>query len=119
MIDGLVQIITGRRSVKDLGGPIKIAQIAGQQASVGFLRIRPAARIASQLISGSSTFCQSRCWMEAILFFMPRRRFGAARSAPGRSNGRSAAGLALILALVLFTTVNDLGSIGLWDGFNA
>jgi regulator of sigma E protease len=24
-------------------------------------------------------------------------------------------GLALILALVVFTTVNDLGSIGLWD----
>jgi len=24
-------------------------------------------------------------------------------------------GLALILALVLFTTINDLGSIGLWD----
>jgi regulator of sigma E protease len=24
-------------------------------------------------------------------------------------------GLAVILALVLFTTVNDLGSLGLWD----
>ena len=29
--------ITGRRSVKELGGPLKIAQIAGQQASLGRL----------------------------------------------------------------------------------
>ena len=36
MIDGLWQIVTGRRSVKELGGPVKIAQIAGQQASLGF-----------------------------------------------------------------------------------
>ncbi|HVF36717.1 MAG TPA: RIP metalloprotease, partial [Sphingomicrobium sp.] len=35
MIDGLMQIITGRRSTKDLGGPLKMAQIAGQQASLG------------------------------------------------------------------------------------
>ena len=69
----------------------------------------------SQLISDSSTSCQSRCWMEAICFSMPSRQSGAARSAPRRSNGRSAAGLAVILALVLFTTFNDLGSIGLWD----
>ena len=34
-IDGLWQIITGRRSTDDLGGPLKIAQIAGQQASLG------------------------------------------------------------------------------------
>ncbi|MEO6256303.1 MAG: M50 family metallopeptidase, partial [Sphingomicrobium sp.] len=35
MIDGVAQIVTGRRSAKDLGGPLKIAQIAGQQASLG------------------------------------------------------------------------------------
>ena len=35
MIDGLWQIISGRRSAKELGGPLKIAQIAGQQASLG------------------------------------------------------------------------------------
>src|SRR6185369_8720462 len=35
MVDGLWQILSGRRSVKDLGGPLKMAQIAGQQASLG------------------------------------------------------------------------------------
>jgi len=37
MVDTLGQIITGRRSVKELGGPIKIAQVSGQQASLGLL----------------------------------------------------------------------------------
>src|SRR5436305_14973100 len=37
MIDGLVQIVTGRRGTEDVGGPVKIAQIAGQQASLGAL----------------------------------------------------------------------------------
>ena len=43
----------------------------------------------SQLISDSSTSCQSRCWMEAICFSMAWRQSGAVRSALTRSNGRS------------------------------
>ena len=39
MIDTLGQIITGRRSVKELGGPIKIAQVSGQQASLGWMNV--------------------------------------------------------------------------------
>ena len=35
MIDGIVQIVMGYISPKELGGPLKIAQIAGQQASLG------------------------------------------------------------------------------------
>jgi regulator of sigma E protease len=37
MLEGIWQIVTGRRSVKELGGPLKIAQVAGQQASLGLL----------------------------------------------------------------------------------
>src|SRR3546814_24297 len=36
MIEGLEQVITGRRPVDELGGPIKIAQFAGQTASLGW-----------------------------------------------------------------------------------
>ena len=46
MLDALWQIITGRRSVKELGGPLKIAQVAGQQATLGlvaFVSLRRAA----------------------------------------------------------------------------
>ena len=46
---------------------------------------------------------------------MPSRRSGAARSAPQALDWAFRGGLAVILALVVFTTVNDLGSLGLWD----
>ena len=35
MLTALGQVISGRRSVKELGGPLKIAQVSGQQASLG------------------------------------------------------------------------------------
>lgn len=114
MLDGLVQIITGRRSVKELGGPIKIAQIAGQQASVGVLEFIQLLAFFSinlgfinllpvpMLDGGHLAFYAA----EAV-----RRRPLSARATEWAFRG----GLALILALVLVTTVNDLGSIGLID----
>ena len=114
MIDGLAQIISGKRGTEDVGGPIKIAQIAGQQASLGalpfvqllvlfsinlgFINLLPV-----PMLDGGHLFFYT---VEAI-----RRRPLSARALDWAFRG----GLALILALVVFTTVNDLGSIGLWD----
>ena len=36
MVETLGQVVTGRRSVKELGGPLKIAQFSGQQATLGW-----------------------------------------------------------------------------------
>ncbi|HEX8309551.1 MAG TPA: M50 family metallopeptidase, partial [Allosphingosinicella sp.] len=36
-VKGLGQIVTGRRSVKEMGGPLKIAKFSGEQASMGLL----------------------------------------------------------------------------------
>jgi regulator of sigma E protease len=114
MIDGLGQIVTGRRGTEDVGGPIKIAQIAGQQASLGALPFVQLLALFSinlgfinllpvPLLDGGHLFFYT---VEAI-----RRRPLSARALDWAFRG----GLALILALVVFTTVNDLGSIGLWD----
>jgi regulator of sigma E protease len=114
MIDGLVQIITGRRGTEDLGGPVKIAQIAGQQASLGALPFVQLLALFSinlgfinllpvPMLDGGHLFFYS---VEAI-----RRRPLSARALDWAFRG----GLALILALVVFTTINDLGSLGLWD----
>src|SRR5437868_483841 len=35
MFDGLWQILTGHRSLREIGGPIRIAKVAGEQASLG------------------------------------------------------------------------------------
>jgi regulator of sigma E protease len=114
MIDGLWQIVTGRRSAKDLGGPLKIAQIAGQQASLGafefiqllalfsinlgFINLLPV-----PVLDGGHLFFYA---VEAV-----RRRPVSLQVQDWAFRG----GLALILALLLFTTFNDLGSFGLWD----
>ena len=114
MMDGLWQIVTGRRSAKDLGGPLKIAQIAGQQASLGafefiqllalfsinlgFINLLPV-----PVLDGGHLFFYA---VEAV-----RRRPVSLQVQDWAFRG----GLALILALLLFTTFNDLGSFGLWD----
>jgi len=114
MIDGLVQIMTGRRGTQDVGGPIKIAQIAGQQASLGALPFVQLLALFSinlgfinllpvPMLDGGHLFFYA---VEAV-----RRRPLSARALDWAFRG----GLAVILALVVFTTVNDLGSIGLWD----
>ncbi len=114
MIDGLWQIVSGRRSIKDIGGPIKIAQIAGQQASLGALEfIQLVALISINLgfinllpvpmLDGGHLFFYA---VEAV-----RRRPVSARALEWAFRG----GVAVILALLVFTTINDLGSIGLWD----
>lgn len=108
MVDGLAQIITGRRSAEDLGGPIKIAQVAGQQASLGWLPFVQLIALFSinlgfinllpvpMLDGGHLAFYA----VEAV-----RRRPVSARAMEWAFRG----GLALLLALILFTTVNDLG----------
>jgi regulator of sigma E protease len=114
MIDGIAQIITGQRGTEDVGGPIKIAQIAGQQASLGALPFVQLLALFSinlgfinllpvPMLDGGHLFFYG---VEAV-----RRRPLSARAIEWAFRG----GLAVILALVVFTTVNDLGSIGLWD----
>jgi len=114
MVDGLGQIITGRRGTEDVGGPIKIAQIAGQQATLGALPFVQLLALFSinlgfinllpvPMLDGGHLFFYA---VEGI-----RRRPLSARALEWAFRG----GLAVILALVVFTTINDLGSLGLWD----
>lgn len=114
MMDGLWQLISGRRGAEDLGGPIKIAQIAGQQASLGALPFVQLLALFSinlgfinllpvPMTDGGHLFFYT---VEAV-----RRRPLSAKALEWAFRG----GFALILALMVFLTINDLGSLGLWD----
>lgn len=108
------QIITGERSTRDLGGPLKMAQVAGQQASLGaftfiymiaffsinlgFINLLPV-----PLLDGGHLVFYAA---EAV-----RRRPVSERSQEWAFRG----GLALVLALLLFLTFNDLASFGLFE----
>jgi regulator of sigma E protease len=114
IFDGLVQLIRGHVSVKQLGGPIKIAQVAGEGASLGALPFVQLLALLSinlgfinllpvPMLDGGHLFFYA---VEAV-----RRRPLSARALDWAFRG----GLAVILALLVFTTINDLGSLGLWD----
>ena len=108
------QIVTGERSIKELGGPLKVAQVAGQQASLGtfefiymiaffsinlgFINLLPV----PVLDGGHLVFYAA----EAI-----RRKPLSERAQEWAFRG----GFALVLALLITLTVNDLSSFGLFE----
>jgi regulator of sigma E protease len=114
MLDALWQIITGRRSVKELGGPLKIAQVAGQQASLGLVAFVSLVALLSINLGFINLLPVPMLDGGHLLFYgieaVQRRPVS-----PQAQDWAFRGGLAFILALLLLTTVNDLGSFGLWE----
>ncbi len=114
-VDGLGQIITGRRSVKELGGPLQIAKVSGESLkmgpeafvflialisiNLGFINLLPV-----PILDGGHLMFYA---VEAV-----RRRPASPQAMEWAFRG----GLAAILALMLMVTFNDLGAFGLWRG---
>jgi regulator of sigma E protease len=115
MLDALWQIITGRRSVKELGGPLKIAQVAGQQATLGLVAFVSLVALLSINLGFINLLPVPMLDGGHLLFYgieaVQRRPVS-----PQAQDWAFRGGLAFILALLLLTTVNDLGSFGLWEG---
>ena len=112
--EGLVQIITGRRSVEELGGPLKIAQVAGQQASLGPFQFVQLLALISINLGFINLLPVPMLDGGHLLFYTVeavRRRPVSVQAQEWAFRG----GLALLIALLLFTTVNDLGSFGVWE----
>lgn len=114
MLDALWQIITGRRSVKELGGPLKIAQVAGQQATLGWVAFVSLVALLSINLGFINLLPVPMLDGGHLLFYgieaVQRRPVS-----PEAQDWAFRGGLAFILALLLLTTVNDLGSFGLWE----
>lgn len=118
MWDTLVQIVTGRRSVDELGGPVKMAQFTGQSAvmgtsalisfmalisiNLGFINLLPI-----PMLDGGHLFLYA---VEAV-----RRR----PLPPRMQEWAFMSGFALIMSLMLFLTWNDIASLGVWERLGA
>jgi regulator of sigma E protease len=111
IFDGIVQLIRGAISPKMIGGPIKIAQVAGESATLGPLQFVELLALLSinlgfinllpvPMLDGGHLFFYV---IEAV-----RRRPVGTEALEWAFRG----GLALIIALLLFATGNDLG---LWN----
>ena len=113
MVETIGQIISGRRSVKELGGPLSIAKVSGEQITLGpdafvflialvsinlgFINLLPV-----PMLDGGHLLFYA---IEAV-----RRRPVAPEAVEWAYRG----GLVAVLALMLLVTFNDLGNFGLW-----
>ena len=114
MIETLGQILGGGRSVKELGGPLKIAEVSGQAATLGpesfvffmalisinlgFINLLPI-----PMLDGGHLLFYG---VEAI-----QRRPVSQRV----QEWAYRSGLAVLLAMMMLVTFNDLSSFGLWE----
>jgi regulator of sigma E protease len=110
---GIGQIISGRRSVKELGGPLKIAKVSGEAFSIGILAfVWLAAMISINLgfinllpipmLDGGHLLLYA---VEAV-----RRR----PATPVVQEWAFRAGFALLIGFMVMVTFNDLASFGLF-----
>ncbi len=113
MIDTLGQIVTGRRSVNELGGPLRIAQVSGQQLSLGWPEFVSLVALISINLGFINLLPVPMLDGGHLLFYaleaVRRRPVG-----PKAQEWAFRGGLAAILALMLLVTINDLGAFGLW-----
>jgi regulator of sigma E protease len=113
-IEGLGQIITGRRSVEELGGPLKIAKFSGEQASLGFIAFVWFVAVISINLGFINLLPIPMLDGGHLLLYLVE----AVRRKPLRPEAQEWAfrtGLAALLALMVFVTFNDLASFGLWS----
>ena len=113
MVTALGQVITGRRSVQELGGPLKIAEVSGQQASLGWLPFFWLMTVVSINLGFINLLPIPLLDGGHLLFYV----IEGVRRKPLRPEAQEWAfrtGLAVLLALMIFVTFNDLASFGLF-----
>jgi regulator of sigma E protease len=114
MLTALGQVITGRRSLSELGGPLKIAQVSGQQARLGWLNFFWFMTIVSINLGFINLLPIPLLDGGHLLFYL----IEGVRRKPLRPEAQEWAfrtGLAVLLALMIFVTFNDLASFGLFE----
>jgi regulator of sigma E protease len=114
MVDTLGQIITGRRSVKELGGPIKIAQVSGQQASLGGMNLVMLMAFISINLGFINLLPIPMLDGGHLAFYLFEGI--ARRPVPERAmEWAFRSGLAVLLSFMIFVTLNDILSLGAWE----
>ena len=113
MVVTLGQVISGSRSLKEMGGPLKIAQFSGQQASLGWLDFVLFMSLISINLGFINLLPIPLLDGGHLLFYT----IEGVRRKPLKPEAQEWAfrtGLAVLLALMIFVTFNDLASFGLF-----
>ncbi len=115
MVTGIWQIVTGRRSVEELGGPIKIAKFSGEQLSLGWLNFASFAALISINLAFINLLPIPALDGGHLAFYAAE----AVRRKPASPRSQEWAfrtGIAFVLALMLFVTINDVASLDVFGG---
>jgi len=115
MVTGIRQIVTGDRSVRELGGPIKMAKYSGEQFSLGWGAFVFFAAMISINLAFINLLPIPGLDGGHLAFYaaeMVRRKPLDVRS----QEWAIRTGVAFVLALMLFVTVNDLASLPIFGG---
>jgi len=112
-LGGLWQMITAQRGTEELGGPLRIAQMSGQVAQLGFVSLVSFIAVLSVNLALINLFPIPILDGGHLLFYLAEAIRG--RPLPPRAQEYGMrAGLALLLALFIFATWNDLSHLGLF-----
>lgn len=115
MATTLWQVVSGMRSIKELGGPVKIAQISGQQATLGPIDFLWLMTMISINLGFINLLPIPMLDGGHLLFYA----IEAVRRKPVPAAAQEWAYRSGLFALLLFmfvVTVNDLAGLGLWRG---
>ena len=107
----LYGVIMGRESAEQLGGPIRIAQVSSQVASIGFLALMNLVAILSVSIGLINLFPIPMLDGGHLMYYAIEALKGEPVSDRAREIGFRI-GLALVLMLMVFATWNDLVQLG-------
>lgn len=111
----LGQFLTGQRSVKEMGGPIKIAKQSGEMATLGIGMLIFFIAFVSINLGFINLLPLPMLDGGHLVFYA----YEAIRRRPAPPEAQEWAfrfGFVAIVTLMLVVTFNDLGSIGVWDG---
>ncbi len=100
-------VIVGRKSADQLGGPIRIAQMSGQVASLGFIPLLQLAGVLSVSIGLLNLFPIPLLDGGHLLFYAIEALRGRPLSDRAQEVGFRI-GLAIVLMLMIFATFNDI-----------
>ncbi|WP_442896887.1 RIP metalloprotease RseP [Erythrobacter sp.] len=113
MVTGIRQIITGDRSIEELGGPVKIAKFSGEQMSLGLVAfINFAALISLNL--AFINFLPIPALDGGHLAFYAAEAIRRKPVGPQATEWAYRTGIAVVLVFMVVVTVNDVISLPLF-----
>jgi regulator of sigma E protease len=113
-VDGLWQIISGKRSVKELGGPLRIAKTSGEVATFGLAAFIAFLAMVSINLGFINLLPIPMLDGGHLLFYSIEGLFGRPVSAKAQERAFMT-GFYALMALMVFVTFNDLTNFGVFN----